>query len=246
LDVFSPEFAELAERFAPTHMLLPDVLEHLQEPVAFLRRIAQVLPQVPLIVSVPNGLSLRNFRNSLGNVERINTDHLCWYSPFTTAKLLRDNLVTGINLKPEAFMHEPDTCAHCVMGKHTKQPFPNSTSEMEDPGSMIHSDILALNTPTTGGRKYVLTLLDHATRYSEIRVLHSKSDAGRARSCPTTTSTTPTPPLNWWPNLRAKARPAPSSNTPTLAAWAWAAPYLRLTCGPITATRPRPLAGSWH
>jgi hypothetical protein len=102
---------------------------------------------------------------------------MCHTSNTTTAKLLRDNLVTGINLKPEAFMHEPDTCAHCVMGKHTKQPFPNSTSEMEDPGSMIHSDILALNTPTTGGRKYVLTLLDHATRYSEIRVLHSKSDA---------------------------------------------------------------------
>ena len=56
--------------------------------MAFLRRIVQVLPQVPLIVSVPNGLSLRNFRNSLGNVERINTDHLCWYSPFTVAKLL--------------------------------------------------------------------------------------------------------------------------------------------------------------
>lgn len=88
LDVFSPEFAELAVRFAPTHVLLPDVLEHLQEPVAFLRRIVQILPQVPLIVSVPNGLSLRNFRNSLGNVERINTDHLCWYSPFTAAKLL--------------------------------------------------------------------------------------------------------------------------------------------------------------
>ncbi len=88
MDVFSLEFAELAKRFAPSHVLLPDVLEHLHEPVAFLHRIAQVMPEVPLIVSVPNGLSLRNFWNSLANLERINTDHLCWYSPFTAAKLL--------------------------------------------------------------------------------------------------------------------------------------------------------------
>lgn len=88
LDVFEPAFAKLATQFAPTHVLLPDVLEHLHEPVAFVRRLAQVLPQVPLIVSVPNGLSLRNAWNSLANVERINTDHLCWYSPFTVAKVL--------------------------------------------------------------------------------------------------------------------------------------------------------------
>jgi hypothetical protein len=88
LDVFAPEFAELATQFAPTHVLLPDVLEHLHEPVAFVRRLAQVMPQVPLVVSVPNGLSLRNVWNSLAQVERINTDHLCWYSPFTVAKVL--------------------------------------------------------------------------------------------------------------------------------------------------------------
>lgn len=88
LDIFSSEFSKLAADFAPTHLLLPDVLEHLHEPVAFLQRLAQVMPQVPLLVSVPNGLSLRNTVHGLSGVERINTDHLCWYSPFTIAKLL--------------------------------------------------------------------------------------------------------------------------------------------------------------
>ena len=88
MDVFAPEFAELATRFAPTHVLLPDVLEHLHDPVAFVRRLAKVMPQVPLVVSVPNGLSLRNVWNSWAQVERINTDHLCWYSPFTVSKVL--------------------------------------------------------------------------------------------------------------------------------------------------------------
>ena len=42
----------------------------------------------------------------------------------------------------------------------------------------------------------------------------------RARNCPTTTSTTPTRPLNWSASLtRERPRRAPSSNTPTRAAW---------------------------
>lgn len=88
-DVHGPGMAELVQRFAPDCWLLPDVLEHLHEPVAFVQQLAQLAPQARLVVSVPNGLSLRNQLQALRNVERINTDHLCWYSPFTVLKLLR-------------------------------------------------------------------------------------------------------------------------------------------------------------
>lgn len=88
-DVHGPEMPALVERFAPDCWLLPDVLEHLHEPVAFLRRLAQLAPQARLVISVPNGLSLRNQLQALRGIERINSDHLCWYSPFTTLKLLR-------------------------------------------------------------------------------------------------------------------------------------------------------------
>lgn len=89
VDVHGPEMPALVERFAPDCWLLPDVLEHLHEPVAFLRRLAQLAPQARLVISVPNGLSLRNQLQALRGIERINSDHLCWYSPFTTLKLLR-------------------------------------------------------------------------------------------------------------------------------------------------------------
>ncbi len=88
-DVHGPEMPALVQRLAPDAWLLPDVLEHLHEPVAFLQRLAQLSPQARLVVSVPNGLSLRNQLQALRGVERINSDHLCWYSPFTTLKLLR-------------------------------------------------------------------------------------------------------------------------------------------------------------
>ena len=88
LDIFDTAFARLVEAFAPTHVLLPDVMEHLHHPVDFVQRLAQVAPNATLVVSVPNGLSLRNLWHALHGVERINTDHLCWYSPFTVLKVL--------------------------------------------------------------------------------------------------------------------------------------------------------------
>lgn len=88
LDIFDSAFQCLVDEFRPTHVLLPDVMEHLHDPVAFLQRVAQTAPQATLVVSVPNGLSLRNVWNAWQGVECINTDHLCWYSPFTVLKVL--------------------------------------------------------------------------------------------------------------------------------------------------------------
>ncbi len=88
-DLHGPQMPALVQRFGPDCWLLPDVLEHLHEPVAFVQRLAQLAPQARLVVSAPNGLSLRNQLQALRGTERINTDHLCWYSPFTTLKLLR-------------------------------------------------------------------------------------------------------------------------------------------------------------
>lgn len=88
-DVHGSEMPALVARLRPDMLLLPDVLEHLQEPVAFLSRLAELAPQAQLVVSAPNGLSLRNQIQALRGIERINTDHLCWYSPFTILKVLR-------------------------------------------------------------------------------------------------------------------------------------------------------------
>lgn len=71
-------------------VLVPDVIEHLPDPAAFLRRLTHCLPQAEFVVSVPNALSLRNALNALRGLERINTDHRVWFSPFTLLKVLSD------------------------------------------------------------------------------------------------------------------------------------------------------------
>ena len=89
LDIHSDAMQELVSAQSPEMWLLPDVMEHLHEPIAFLTRLRLLAPQAQLTVSVPNGLSLRNVVNGFKRTERINTDHLCWYSPFTVLKTLR-------------------------------------------------------------------------------------------------------------------------------------------------------------
>jgi SAM-dependent methyltransferase len=98
LNVFSPEAPEVLARCAPDLVLVPDVIEHLHDPAAFLRRLAQCLPGAEFVVSVPNALSLRNALHSVRGVEHVNTDHRAWFSPFTLLKVLADAGLTGAGL----------------------------------------------------------------------------------------------------------------------------------------------------
>ena len=69
--------------------------------------------------------------------------------------------------------------------------------------------------------------------------------SGRARNCPTTTSTTPTRHSSWWrSSTRRKALPARSSSTPIPAASRGATARSMPISGPSIATGPRPLAAS--
>lgn len=90
LDIFSPQAPARLAEWNPEMVLVPDVIEHLPNPAAFLRRLADSLPQAVFVVTVPNALSLRNSVQTLRGVERINTDHRSWFSPFTLQKVLAD------------------------------------------------------------------------------------------------------------------------------------------------------------
>jgi len=90
LDIFADAGAATLAEWQPDLVLVPDVIEHLPDPAAFLRRLAQCLPTAEFVVTVPNALSLRNAAQALAGVERINTDHRAWFSPFTLLKVLAD------------------------------------------------------------------------------------------------------------------------------------------------------------
>ncbi|GAB6068188.1 methyltransferase domain-containing protein [Methylothermus subterraneus] len=71
-------------------LLLGEVIEHLDDPVAFLTGIRKRYGSCigSLLVTVPNAFSWKNFRHALKGEERINTDHRYWFTPYTLAKVL--------------------------------------------------------------------------------------------------------------------------------------------------------------
>jgi 2-polyprenyl-3-methyl-5-hydroxy-6-metoxy-1,4-benzoquinol methylase len=82
-EVFVPEAAP-AEDYDVC--LLADVIEHVGDPVSFLRAMRRHRFG-ELVVATPNAF---RWRNSLPGPELINTDHRFWFSPYTLCKVLVD------------------------------------------------------------------------------------------------------------------------------------------------------------
>lgn len=71
-------------------MILGEILEHVDNPVEFLKKLKQkYAPYVKeLVITVPNAFDLANFYLSFRGKECINTDHRAWFSVFTLSKNL--------------------------------------------------------------------------------------------------------------------------------------------------------------
>ncbi len=72
------------------YMVLGEVLEHVDNPVDFITklRIKYKDKIKGLIITVPNAFRKKNFYNALRNIEKINSDHRYWFSPYTITKVL--------------------------------------------------------------------------------------------------------------------------------------------------------------
>lgn len=70
-------------------MILGELLEHVDNPVAFLKSIKERYGKYvkQIIITVPNAFDLGSLRVLRRNREFINTDHRYWYSPYTLAKI---------------------------------------------------------------------------------------------------------------------------------------------------------------
>lgn len=71
-------------------MIMGEILEHIDNPVHFLRCIHDRYKQYvnELVITVPNALSISNTLNSFKNIERVNSDHRYWFTPYTLNKIL--------------------------------------------------------------------------------------------------------------------------------------------------------------
>lgn len=90
IDLFSEEFAAIAGSESWDALLVPEVLEHIADPVDFLRRIAERFQGnfKEIIITVPNGISQDNWKFARRGIEAINSDHCYWFTPYTLAKVV--------------------------------------------------------------------------------------------------------------------------------------------------------------
>ncbi len=74
------------------YLLIPDVIEHIGNPVTFLSSIREKFKDNidKVIITTPNALRLNNFKNNFKNIEVINTDHRFWFTPYTISKIATD------------------------------------------------------------------------------------------------------------------------------------------------------------
>ena len=91
LDVTSPppvEFISSSEIY--DYILIPDVLEHLDNPKTFLEALQANYGDIfnEIIISVPNVFWIKNTMNAFKTKEVVNTDHRHWFSPYTLSKYL--------------------------------------------------------------------------------------------------------------------------------------------------------------
>lgn len=72
-------------------LVLGELLEHIDNPVEFLRRIGRSYFRGladRLILTVPNALCRKNAERATAGVEQINSDHRYWFTPYTISKVL--------------------------------------------------------------------------------------------------------------------------------------------------------------
>ena len=89
--------------------------------------------------------------------------------------MTRKGLVEGI----PRISHAGQVCDACLLGKHSRTPFPNQAKfRSKNPLDLVYGDLCGPISPTTNsGKKLILLLVDDCTRYMWAYFLTSKDQA---------------------------------------------------------------------
>ena len=73
---------------------------------------------------------------------------------------------------------EPTPCNSCLIGKSKRQPFPKLTKDLKtEVLELVHADVMGpLDVKSWGGCRYILTIIDDASRFIKVCFLKAKSD----------------------------------------------------------------------
>jgi hypothetical protein len=96
------------------YMVLGEVIEHIDDPIHFLRVLHRRYGRHvrAMLITAPNAFARENLRHARASIERINTDHRYWFTPFTLAKVAvraglqprRFVMCGGEEIKPRAIV----------------------------------------------------------------------------------------------------------------------------------------------
>jgi transposase InsO family protein len=97
------------------------------------------------------------------------------------AKMVQDDLVEGVGVKPSAFRAlKTSVCEPCIIGKQTRQPFPESESVSTEPLELVHMDVCKpMPVPSIGGSRYFATFLDDYSKLSVVVPMKQKSEVAK-------------------------------------------------------------------
>ena len=85
------------------------------------------------------------------------------------------------DLKSNVFTTKLDTCDICIQAKQKRSPFSSFGGlRSTRPLQLIHTDLLEVNIPSIGGKRYVLTFIDDFSRYAKLRFLAKKNEVFNA------------------------------------------------------------------
>ncbi len=91
IDIINDKIPEEIAKEKIDYLLILDVIEHIGNPVEFLKSIRDKFDNIDkIILTTPNAFRLNNFIFSLKNIECINTDHRFWFTPYTLSKIVTD------------------------------------------------------------------------------------------------------------------------------------------------------------
>jgi len=93
---------------------------------------------------------------------------------YDSLRMLKKNGVSILTTIPRNLKQ----CEACILGKHSKQPFHDSTSRAHRRLELIHFDFCdPMHVPSAFGNKYIMTFIDDYTRMCCIYLLKQKSQA---------------------------------------------------------------------
>jgi hypothetical protein len=100
-NVFTDEVPTELKNKKYDYLVIPDVIEHIGNPVLFLSMLKLKLGDIVenLILSTPNSFQLFNVLYPFRTIEFVNTDHRFWFTPYTLTKIIIDAGCTPKNFE---------------------------------------------------------------------------------------------------------------------------------------------------